>query len=164
MSTTRSTVQSHHLRNATTDQPKDHDIIELTTDICFMCCSNNLTGVQTLLNAATIFEPVPYYTYARAIDCACLSGNVEIAKWLYTQCPEYIFGGYIFMEACVYGYRSVALWMLDENKSLLGVIDDTLLNEMYECGHAEFTQILMSYVDKNVNANHNLIVYLTETV
>jgi len=120
-----------------------------------------------MLNAANIFEPVPYYTYARAIDCACLSGNVEIAKWLYIQCPEYVFGGYIFMEVCVYGYSSVAIWMLNEHKFLLGIIDDTLLNEMYEGGHTDLTKNLISILNETINStnsNNDLITYLTETV
>jgi hypothetical protein len=139
-------------------QPTE-DIAELTADICYMCCDNNLPGVQIMLDSASIFEPVPYYVYARAIDCACMSGNVEIAKWLYSKYPDYLIESYVFLETCVYGYKSAALWMLSENKSLIGSIDSDLLNELYDGGYSEFAEELL-----NLTSAHDcLIAYLSKT-
>lgn len=90
---------------------------DICLDVTFVSCCPYSTTLESLQWISTLMEEDVYdFAYECGFEAACEHGNIEMAKWVLSQCPKInVFRNNhtIFKNACFYGLIDVVRWMVE---------------------------------------------------
>ena len=97
-------------------------------------------------------------TYDNAFYWSCESGNIEIAKWLYSLNKGiiYNYNDDAFITCCMNGHIEIAKWLYSLGNPNIHALNDLAFIRSCEFGHIEIAKWLYSLKGVNVHVLNDL--------
>jgi ankyrin repeat protein len=121
-----------------------------------LCISGKLEEAKKFLEENPTIDPTAKNDlyFRNALGCACESGHLEVAQWLYQINPDN--AEFAFQKACINGNLDFAKWLLEVKPTIdISSHDDYAFRWVCKYGNLELAQWLLNVKpDIDISANN----------